>query len=181
MKLVLPTAFAAVALVLTGCVRQAPYVFAAEFPAAVATCEVDPEPGVTLTEAERQPLDRARIRCTRHSECLARCIAGACAKNIGGGCWHVCGSESLTDLYVVDGVPYEEDGPAIRSLHLDPEQVTEVRYLAADSTLLALYGRAARYGVMVIRTNRRARPERGGSGDGRPTRSTKAAARHSIR
>jgi hypothetical protein len=47
--------------------------------------------GVTLTPAEECWVRVLRDRCDIYDRCILKCLLAGEARNIAGGCWHVCG------------------------------------------------------------------------------------------
>jgi hypothetical protein len=66
----------------------------AEAQAACASgdCSSLPEPSAGLTPKESCQVALLRQRCTATDSCILRCLLDSSGKNVGGGCFHVCGN-----------------------------------------------------------------------------------------
>jgi hypothetical protein len=49
------------------------------------------KPGVVLTPSEECWVQKLRARCDVSDRCILKCLLDGEARNVGGGCWHVCG------------------------------------------------------------------------------------------
>ena len=53
-------------------------------------CRASPPVGVLLTPLERCQVEALSARCNVADDCLVTCITSTEAREIGGGCWHIC-------------------------------------------------------------------------------------------
>jgi hypothetical protein len=92
----LAAGISAVVLALTACSshRQG-YPSQAE---AIASCtksgdcsDLTLKAGVVLSPFEECWVEKLRKRCDVYDRCILKCLLDGEARNIGGGCWHVCG------------------------------------------------------------------------------------------
>jgi len=54
------------------------------------TCEYSIPDSIILTPQERCFIDVHTKRCTSDDQCIVTCLASGTARDIGGGCWHMC-------------------------------------------------------------------------------------------
>ena len=55
------------------------------------TCDMPPDPAVTLNHRESCLLKLLRPRCSEEDLCLIACLVHGAGRSIGGGCEHLCG------------------------------------------------------------------------------------------
>ncbi len=67
--------------------------------AALAACRevqdcasLELKPGVVLTPVEACWVSILRERCDVYDHCILKCLLNGEARDIAGGCWHVCGN-----------------------------------------------------------------------------------------
>jgi hypothetical protein len=75
-------------------------------PAPKPACAAMAQPRVALTPYERCALRAYAARCAPADSCVIRCLASGNARNIGGGCWHVC--YAYTDVPMTPPPPGQE-------------------------------------------------------------------------
>lgn len=54
------------------------------------TCAATPAKNIALSAAEACWVEALSAQCSPANDCLARCLSSGQAREIGGGCWHVC-------------------------------------------------------------------------------------------